>query len=178
MLLALSLAATCFPLPGVTEMSVTCADKVLTVRAERFYPAGTFMLLPLVPGHQQVVTESRHPHSVPVSADSRTLYLVPSWKSTWHSPFWAAQRSYAAAECNSALVELQDYVVHYFAGVGVVAGFEFNHALTEAAKVPCLINSAELQAGTDCAALGDGAFRASEAAGSKSTKGFPDAAAT
>ena len=35
LLLALSLAATCFPLPGVTEMSVTCADKVPTVRAER-----------------------------------------------------------------------------------------------------------------------------------------------
>ena len=107
------------------------------------------MLLPLVLGHLQVVTESRRPHSVPVSADSRTLYLVPSWKSTWHSPFWAVRRSYEAAECNSALVELQDYVVHSCVGVGVVAGLEFNHALTEAAKVTCLINSADLEAGTE-----------------------------
>jgi hypothetical protein len=47
------------------------------------------------------------------------------------------------------LVEIQDYVVHSFVGVGVVAGFEFNRALTEAAKVPCLINSADLEAGTE-----------------------------
>ena len=154
-------------------MSVACADKVLTVRVERFYPAGTFMLLPLDPGHQQVVTESRHPHSVPVSADSRTLYLVPSWQSTWHSPFWAARRSYEAAECNSALVELQDYVVHYFAGAGVVAGFEFNHALTEAAKVPCLINSADLEAGTEIV-LHLGIARSVH----PQQQGFPDAPAT
>jgi hypothetical protein len=107
------------------------------------------MWLPLVPGHQQVVTESRHPHSVLVSADSRALYLVPSWKTTWQSPFWAARRSYEAAECNSALVELQDYVVHSCVGAGVVAGFDFSYALTEAAKVPCLINSADLEAGTE-----------------------------
>ena len=107
------------------------------------------MLLPLVPGHQQVVTESRHPHSVLVSADSRTLYLVPSWRTTWQSPFWAVRRSNEAAECNSALAEPQDYVVHSFTGAGVVAGPEFSYALTEAAKVPCLINSADLEAGAE-----------------------------
>ena len=109
MRLALSLVAKCFPLPGVAEISVACAETVLAVRAERSFPAGTLMLLPLVPGHAQVVTESRHPHSVPVGADSRTLYLVPSWKTTWQSPFWAVRRSNDAAECNSALAELQDY---------------------------------------------------------------------
>ena len=107
------------------------------------------MLLPLALGHLQVVTESRHPHSVLVGADSRTLYLVPAWKTTWQSPFWAARRSNDAAECNSALAELQDYVVHSCVGTGVVAGPEFSHVLTEAAKVPGLINSADLEAGTE-----------------------------
>ena len=100
-------------------------------------------------GHAQVVSESRHPHSVLVSADSRTFYLVPSWKTTWQSPFLAARRSNDAAQCNSALAELQDYVVHYCVGTGVVVGPESIHALTEAAKVPCLINSADLEAGTE-----------------------------
>ena len=76
----------------------------------------------------------------------RTLYLVPSWKTTWQSPFWAVRRPNEAAECNSALAELQDYVVHYFIGAGVVAGHEFIRVLTEAAKVPCLMNSADLEA--------------------------------
>ena len=39
--------------------------------------------------------------------------------------------------------------MYCFAGTWVVAGPEFTHVLTEAAKVPCLMNSADLEASTE-----------------------------
>ena len=94
-----------------------------------------------------MVTDTVHPHSGPVRMDARTLYLVPSWKTSWQTPFWAVRRSTDAAECNSASAELQENVVHSIAGAGTAAEPSFTHVLTEAAKVPCLINSAEIEKG-------------------------------
>ena len=39
--------------------------------------------------------------------------------------------------------------MYSFVGTGVVAGPEFARVLTEAAKVPCLMNSADLEASTE-----------------------------
>jgi hypothetical protein len=50
-LMALSLAAQTSPLPGVAELSVTATAKGTRVQAARPFPAGTLMLLPMVPGH-------------------------------------------------------------------------------------------------------------------------------
>ena len=160
----LSLAAQCLPLPGVAEISVTCAGKVMCVRAERPFRTGTLVLLPLVPGHLQVATDSVHPHSVPVWTGARTLYLVPSWKTGWHTPFWAVRRSTDAGECNSALAELNDNVVHSLAGSGIIAAPTFTHVLTESAKVPCLVNSEDVEEGTEIVML-------LEAAGANASKG-------
>ena len=79
--------------------------------------------------------------------DARTLYLVPPWKTSWQTPFWAARRSNDAAECNSALADLEDNVVHSAAGDGMAAEPGFTHVLTEAAKVPCFINSEDIEEG-------------------------------
>ena len=76
-LLALSLVAASAPLPGVGELSVTMHNKVTRVHVTRPFPAGTRMLLPLVLGPLQIVTDSVHPHSVAVRAATQVLYLVP-----------------------------------------------------------------------------------------------------
>ena len=95
-LMALSLAAQTSPLPGVAELSVTATAKGTRVQAARPFPAGTLMLLPMVPGHLQVVNDSVHPHRVAVRAGGSVLYLVPCSKITsWPTPFWAVRRTFS-----------------------------------------------------------------------------------
>ena len=81
-ILALSLVAETAPLPGVAELVVTVNAKGTAVHVARPYPSGTLMLLPMVLGPIQVVSQSVHPYRVAVSAGWSVVYLVPSWKPT------------------------------------------------------------------------------------------------
>ena len=69
-----------------------------------------------------------------------------------------------AGECNSALAELNDNVVHSLAGSGIIATPTFTHVLTESAKVPCLVNSEDVEEGTEIVML-------LEVAGADASKG-------
>ena len=138
------------PLPGVAELSVTATAKGTRVQAARPFPAGTLMLLPMVPGHLQVANESVHPHRVAVRAGGSVLYLVPCSKITsWPSPFWAVRRTFHVSESNSALADARDDVVHSFGATTGAPGPETRHVCTESITVPVLVNTCDLDAGDE-----------------------------
>ena len=153
-LMALSLAAQSSPLPGVAELSVTATSKGTRVQAARPFPAGTLMLLPMVPGHLQVVKNSVHPHRVAVRAGGSVLYLVPCSKITsWPSPFWAVRRTFHVSESNSALADVRDDVVHSFWPTTGTLGPDTRHVCTETINVPVLVNTCALDAGDELVLL-------------------------
>ena len=49
-------------LPLVEDIHMHVADRVPTLRARRSFAEGTLVLVPMVPGHAQIVHDSFHPH--------------------------------------------------------------------------------------------------------------------
>ena len=146
---ALSLAAQTVQVSGVSELSVSTDDEGMRVCVTRPFPAATLILLPMVLGSLAIATESVHPHRVAARVGSQVLYLLPSWKTTFPSPFWAVRRTSQQSESNSALAEMRDDVVHSFAVSGAVPGPEFRHVSSETIIIHVLVNTLALEAGQE-----------------------------
>lgn len=159
---AMMLAAAYLPLPGVMELTVTQTGRSAVVRANRPFPKGTLLLLPLVPGTAQIAAGSAHPHAVRVTVGQRDLHLLPWWRPAWQTPFWAVRRCSDPEGCSAALAVLSASVVHSF-----YAGDELplpgaRQVLTGDVPVPVLVNTRDLEAGSEvvllcAAAAGSGA---------------------
>ena len=148
-LISLSLLGMHATLPLAEDIHVHVADRVPTLRARRSFAERSIVLVPMVPGHAQIVMASVHPHRVPVRVGERVLYLPPCWKATWTNPFWAARRCSDKQQCNSALAEVRDSIVHSLASVERTRPKAMRHITSEDVLVHVLVNTSEIREGDE-----------------------------
>ena len=146
-LISLSLLGMHATLPLAEDIHVHVADRVPTLRARRSFAEGSLVLVPMVPGHAQIVMASVHPHRVPVRVGERVLYLFPCCKATWTNPFWAARRCSDEQQCNSALAEVRDSIVHSLASVERTRPKAMRQITSEDVLVHVLVNTSEIREG-------------------------------
>ena len=111
------------------------------------------MLVPMVPGHAQIVPDNAHRHRVLVRVGERVLYMLPGWKATWTNLFWAAQRCSDEGQCNSALAEVRDSIVHSLASVQRTRPKDIRHIASEDALAPVLLNTVDIREGDELVLL-------------------------
>ena len=101
-------------------------------------------LVPVVPGHAQIVPDSDHPHRALVRVGDRVLFLLPCWKATWTNQFWTARRSAEEGQYNSALAEARDSIVHSLASAQRTRPKGLRHITSEDVVVLVLVNTADI----------------------------------
>ena len=74
---------------------------------------------------------------------------MPLWKSEWPSPVWAVRRTTRQEESNAALADVVDDMVHSFAPADMPHAPDLRHVTAETVRIPCLVNTVDLEAGTE-----------------------------